>query len=398
MINVFNSLFSRAHTLGDKIYILSILLYSILCVLLYSKINAVIDTIMPFLFVFIVINHLLRNKNKLDYITKTIVVLLLLSIVEYLLFINGDNSSVDYLLYVKGSFICVLYIMIGKDWRLSIETYRILLWVFSITAIATALYVILFNIGGFNVESSYGRDFSKNSFGPLLCYVFIIMLLEQKNAKIKITKILIIGIVLLSFIMICVIRSRTSMVVCGCSFIMFLYKEFMKNKVQFFLFFGVCICAIIVLDALFDFDIISKIFNYIKDAFIVGHEGDITSNRGTRNSEALELINESPLLGNIVIHKQVAWVHNYFLFVLSSWGILGGGTLIILYLFIILLVIKNVFKKNFNHLNIGYFLLLVPLITSLAESTFPLYPGSTIYLAYLSLGFSVKNNVCYEKK
>lgn len=382
------------YNLFDYIFVFSVLLYSCLCCLLYAYSgNALIDTLIMILFLFTVSNTFIKYKIKYRFhsFEKWLSGLLFLVFIMYLFLTLLTDNTGFYMDYFRGGVICLLFILLGEDFRFTDKIFNLIIIWGAIAAIGVAFFFVFFNIGGVVIDSSYGRGIGKNAFGPMLCYVFTIMLLEIVRNKDFIFKAVATTLCIFSFIAISVLRARTSMVVCFFILLLFLYKRMRTNVSKFFLYIILFLFFISILDGVMGFSLINKATTFVSDAFTVGHEGDLTSHREERNNVAVQLIRENFLLGNIEIKSQMEWVHNYFLYVLSSWGILIGAPLLSIYIFLWIHVIRKLLTVPFDLNNIGYFLLLVPLITSLSESTFPFYPGTALFIPYFSLGFTLRN-------
>lgn len=393
MSKIYNLDTSRNFKLTDFSFSFSVFVYAILCCVLYAfSGNTLIDTLLLVLFVISLSNSFFKNKLKFRWqsFDKTWGGLLFFAFIMYLVLILTTNNRGFYVDYIKGGVICFLYVFLGKDYRINDKRYNALLWIYSVTAMGVAIYFVFFKIGGVIIENSSGREISKNSFGVLLCYVFIIMCFEMKYNNVFALKVLTASMCVFSFIAICVLRARTSMIVCLLVLLLLLLKLMMKDSSKFFLYASAFLFCIFIVSFL-ELSFIDKIIAFVNDAFTVGHENNLTSNREDRNAEAISVIKDSIFYGSIGSNVQLTWVHNYFLYVLSSWGIFVGFPLLLLYFYLWIYVLKNVFTMPFTLNTIGYFLMLVPLITSLTESTFPLYPGTTLFVAYFSLGFAINN-------
>ena len=138
---------------------------------------------------------------------------------------------------------------------------------------------------------------------------------------------------------------------------------------------------------------LSSAFNYAYESFTLNHEGDLTADRTRRNIEAWAIIQNSPFLGRMSLPANIDWVHNYFLRVTSDYGFLGALPLLLLYVIVILYVVRSLIIIELNRIyNLGYVAMLVPLITSLAEPTFPFGPGTAVFFSFFLFGLSISKS------
>lgn len=126
---------------------------------------------------------------------------------------------------------------------------------------------------------------------------------------------------------------------------------------------------------------------------MLNHEGDLTSDRTRRNIEALEIIKNDPFFGRMSSGQNVQWVHNYLLRIVSDYGILGASPLVYLYFILAITIFNKLRKIEIKNLyNIGYITMIVPLITSLAEPTYPFEPGTAVLFSYVLFGVSLSKS------
>ena len=126
-------------------------------------------------------------------------------------------------------------------------------------------------------------------------------------------------------------------------------------------------------------------------------DSDVTSDRGNRNFQALSVIISDPLFGNLTVRKEMEWVHNYFLRIWSDYGLFFGSTLLILYTYIVVYLMKKWKRINVKSFaNIGYLVVMAPMFSSLAEPTFPYGPGTVVLYSFIALGYSMnhENKIC----
>ena len=114
---------------------------------------------------------------------------------------------------------------------------------------------------------------------------------------------------------------------------------------------------------------------------------DFTSGRLDTYRDAVAIFLNNPLMGNIRQMEQIAWVHNYPLLKLSSFGLLFSWPVLLLYCYILWQVISRSFhyKESVSFANL---FLLVPFLISMAEPTFPFGPGTATVFNFILFGMA----------
>ena len=144
--------------------------------------------------------------------------------------------------------------------------------------------------------------------------------------------------------------------------------------------------------------IFNSISDYIVDSFTRNHEGDIVAGREQGWRTGVSVFSENPLLGHIVVDSQYDFlsIHNYFLRMLSEFGIIGSLPFMILYFRLLFLTIRKSIKSSLNIDNMGFFTTIVLLIISLEEPTFPFSPGTGVIMSFILLGNTLRINQHYS--
>lgn len=290
---------------------------------------------------------------------------------------------------VRPLAICLIALSIGWLLRLSDFQFRNVLLVYALCTLYVGLSQVMTNIGGFVIESQYLTD-NKNSLGVMLSSSIVIFayMAFEKDQK-KIWSILYFGGMLFLLVIILTIRARASSIVAFFSILLIFYR---KIKRSFF------IPTLIVVSVLIGFGMFfvpSNIFDFVTSSFISGYEGgDVTSERAIRNQMALDYLSFHPILGNLQ-HGSVnfGWIHNYPLLQLFNNGLLFGMSVLVLYLYLFVIIIKGVFRSKIGHIReLGFFMVLVPFVVSMAEPTFPFGPGTATVFNFIAFGVALKHN------
>lgn len=260
-------------------------------------------------------------------------------------------------------------------------------------------YVVCSIIIGFACISHYLGAFiiadqylvaGKNAFGTTLAIAGIIsfyLFVYKRNAKP--IMLLDISSVVIIFIELLTIRARLAtlgfLIVCV---ILFLRSNLKKNYVFFIIVF--------LAGAVFLSTNYSTALNFIYNSFFQNKESDFTSARLGLYSRALEIIYQSPFLGNydgrffVDKHYQV---HNFLLNKLSHYGVLLSIPWFFLYFRLFFCCIKNWLKCSSDSLLLlGCSVMFMLFWESLGEYTYPFGPGTITFLPFLVFGFTVTHN------
>lgn len=251
---------------------------------------------------------------------------------------------------------------------------------------------IMVNLGGFTLSAVY-LQYGKNTLGVMTSSSCIALAYYGIVDNRKWVKLLTIAMaaVLLTFTI--TIRARASFLSTFLLLGYILYKKMQTdNRMadRFFKYSFVVVSGILIL-SLFA-ETMSSVIDYIYESFTLNQGDDLTSGRLNRNEIALDIIANNPLWGNLEAGAQYEWVHNYFLRQFSSYGLIAGFPLLALYLYFVFFALKNVHRRNLGLKNIGYMVILIPIIISLEEPTFPYAPGTGTILSFTMLGYSMCKN------
>jgi hypothetical protein len=125
----------------------------------------------------------------------------------------------------------------------------------------------------------------------------------------------------------------------------------------------------------------------------------VSAGRIDRNIAAIKFISDYPVFGQLTNSLYLDWVHNYVLLKLSQYGILGSFPLLCLYFYLIWTIIIKISRiREFRIEHSGYMAMIIPIIISLMEPSFPFGPGSVQVIVYFMLGYSLKNSTLTYNK
>lgn len=306
------------------------------------------------------------------------------------LMISVCFESEEYINEIRNILIAFVFLVIGYCLNLSVKDFFFLFAIFLVVTLYSSMAQVVTNIGGFIIEDQYLAN-AKNSLGVILGTVCIgTVTIAFSNIKLGKWKYLLLGIAILLFVLLLTIRARaTSLAVV----IILGYYYIKRSKLQkkHAINFGLIFVVTFIL--IYSSKYYSGIWQFIQDSFLQNRETDIYGGRNTRNAEAISVIMDNPIWGKLGTDIHTEWVHNYFLRILSEYGILGSLPLFCLYVYYVFFLGKSLLRLDILSIeNIGILIILVPFFSSLTEPTFPYAPGTAVIFAFITFGFSLKNN------
>lgn len=331
------------------------------------------------------LNLWLKNKIIQRYLAWIVICVFFFCLVSL---IDGTSSYRGDLVGVILAFVFFL-IGYGQTWSRNQFAWIIIIYAVSV-AIATGMQIVT-NIGGFVIIDQY-IDYGKNTLGVMTASAAIscLILAVEQDKKFRILG-CILFFVLLFFTI--TIRARAAYLVIFLMALFCLYSfskngvlKINKKKTFILAVLGVAVCCIVFPK------IFIKIGDYIFDSFTQNRGADLTSDRSRRNGVALKLILQNPFLGNIAMKQRIDLVHNYLLRVVSSYGFVFAFPFVGLYFFLLKVIFKGVRNNHISENSMGYYVLIVPWIISLAEPTFPYSPGTGTILPFLLFGMAIRND------
>ena len=160
-----------------------------------------------------------------------------------------------------------------------------------------------------------------------------------------------------------------------------------KNRYLLLSFWG----AIILVVAVFLL-LPQSIKHYVDQSLFAGFSGDITSGRAARNQQALQVLAENPLMGQLLNPHEVGTVHNYPLIQVLNYGLLMAAPLMALYFYLLFVDIKAIAIKGIAAMrNVGFYAMLVIFMVSMFEYSFPYGPGTTTVVNFIVFGVALRN-------
>lgn len=289
---------------------------------------------------------------------------------------------------LMGIAMSLSFLLIGYNSRFTRNQLIILTFSYSVAvAISTACQIII-NIGGFYIADLY-MQYGKNTLGVMAASsaIAVLFVALENEKSIKNVSYVIFAILLFFTI---TIRARAAFLTIFAVSGLLLYR---KNKTAYKKIFTtkfilVCIFILLLLLVISP-NMFSIVGNYLYDSFTQNQGSDLTSDRSSRNAVAMDFILNHPLLGNVEVGQRLQLVHNYLLRVLSNYGLIFSFPIICLYLVIVKRIFQFTVKGTPNITRLGHWVMVVPLIISLAEPTFPFAPGTGVIFPFISWGWSL---------
>lgn len=294
-----------------------------------------------------------------------------------------------YIEEIKIIMLAFLFLTIGCS--INIDSRQLVRLIFVYTcfvAFATFMQVII-NIGGFIIADGY-ISYGKNSLGVMNASsaVALLVVTQVSSGKKRIFCYLLYAIL---FLLMVTIRARTAYLTLFLMTGYLVYTKLKKKQYKihpsYILIPPLCIISLLIIPGVWE-----TLFGYVYDSFTQNHGGDITAGRTVRNIGALDIITDSPFLGNLWLERKIGQVHNYPLRVLSSYGAVIAFPLLYLYTILLIKSVRGMLS-SWNLYNIGYIVMMVPLIISMAEPTFPYAPGTSTIFPFILFGVTLKNTI-----
>ncbi len=319
-----------------------------------------------------------------------VVVVLLLTIQS--LIVSGIGVSDKFFGDLVSIAFTLAAVLIGCSLKMSEKQLLGLIISYGLCLVIAGVSQVYSNFGGFVIQQQYA-DFAKNSFGPMIGVFIILAIFIYSNSK-GVSKFILLTLIILNAVVVVTIRARaatlaTALVVM-IYFLFIIYNN--RHKVSKIVFGGSSLLIIIIIATLLFSDFFSNVLKYVYDSIFMHAEYgvDLTSGRTELNIIAWETFRQSPLFGLLGTSEEIPWVHNYPLLKLSEYGLIGGLILLFFYVYLLIFLIKEIFRNGvLKKHDAGFWSVGFLFIISMAEPTFPYLPGTAIVFAYILLGRSI---------
>ncbi len=295
-------------------------------------------------------------------------------------FFDDKNMLSD----LRSIAICLVAIMIGWQLRMDERRFWWLLMIYAGFTLFVGLMQVLTNVGGFVITDQYLAD-NKNSLGVMLASATVILVfLGMNQGKPVLKQTLLITLSIFSFFILLTIRARAATLTVLIMLLYMFFERFKGRRLLLYVIGGLVllVVAFVVMP--------DTVMDYFTNSIFQNREGDITAGRVERNQAGLSVLAQSPFLGNLGKNAEIGTIHNYPLNRTFAFGIVFSFPILLMYFYILIFAVKRTIKaNNRQNGNIGYYLLLIPFIISMAEYTFPYGPGTATVFNFLLFGISL---------
>lgn len=354
----------------------------------------------PVLYMTIITFVVTFKKDFLSFKYFRLIVLFLLVSLFYGMVCDAFFDNKEYYRELRDMAIALVALCIGYNVKMTDRFFIAFFLLYgAILVFYSSASQISTNIGGFIITDDYKIP-SKNAIGAMLASFVAASLPILISKKLKgVLQVGLIFLLLSAIVVLVTIRARASTMTVFFTILIFIIVVFRNRNIEYqktkrnILIIGIVLLVLIpVLSVLFQ-----TIGNYIYNSLFQNVEGDVTTGRMIRNRRALEFISEHLLYGRLGTNVTLDWVHNYFLRLLSDYGLLFGLPLIVSYVFFLIKIIRRFFSpKVLSFYSFGYWAVIPPIMLSFVEPLFPFSPGTAVFFSYVLLGYSLKYNA-YEK-
>jgi len=385
--------YPKAFALTDSLSYALLLLLSFLVTLPYypymagSEVAGVlygaIAGVFLLLFIFSQLGQQLFSSRVINVCWILLGLVVLSGMIVYAVFGNTEMNA-----EVRSILIPLCALMVG--WQMKMDENRLigLVLVFTMGIIVAGVSLIFLQGSGFSISETYFAD-QKNAVGPMMATAAVLnagMALGASGKRKVFLMIFGLSLALFCVLMILTIRARAALLAAVVVMALMLFQRY-KNKYLLLSFWG----AILLVVAVFLL-LPHSIKQYVYQSLFAGFSGDITSGRGVRNMQALQVLVENPLMGQLLNARELGIVHNYPLMQLLDYGLLMAAPLMALYFYLLFVDIKAIATKGIAAMkNVGFYAMLVIFVASMFEYSFPYGPGTTTVLNFIFFGIAMKH-------
>lgn len=288
---------------------------------------------------------------------------------------------------VRMTVIPLCAVWIGWRMKMDERRLRLLAGVFTIGVVMVGLAVVFMQGGGFSIRDYFADQ--KNALGPILATAAVLCMGMVINAKGKTALPMVLpGLALsaLCVLLVLTIRARAAFLAVTLVLSLMMFQRF-KSKYTLL---SVWV-AILILVAFFIL-LPHSMKEYVNQSLFSGFSGgDITSGRMVRNYQAMDVWAQNPLFGHLMNPTTVDVVHNYPLWSLYQYGVLGAFPFLAVYFYIFCVSLRRIWKIGVETvINTGCYMLLVLFMISMFEYTLPFGPGTSTVMSFVFFGMALK--------
>lgn len=284
----------------------------------------------------------------------------------------------------------LMAMLVGMQVKWNRQRLLLLMLCFSLTALITGLSVLFMQGVGFVISEMYFYE-PKNAFGPMLASAAVMLAFcwmsfaDSKKWAQVIGKLVLLALVLLCVVVVLTIRARAALL----AMVLVLCLAFFQRYKGKSLLISLSVCLLLAVAAFIFLP--DSMREYVQQGLFAGLSKDFTSGRAERNMEAMALLGTHPLLGQLVMPKDIGVVHNFFLYEASRFGLLFALPVLALYVYLFVEILIKVFKSDVKLVsNVGFYVMLVLLLVSFFEYILPFGPGTVTFMNFVLFGMSLR--------
>lgn len=290
---------------------------------------------------------------------------------------------------VRMIFIPLCAVWVGWRMKLDERRLRLLAGMFTIGVVIVGLAVVFMQGSGFSITEYFSDQ--KNTLGPMLATAAVLCMGVVINAKGKTAlPMVLLGLALaaLCVLLILTIRARAALLAVAMVLSLMLFWRFKSRYTLLSLW--VAILLVIAVFIILPHSMKQYVYQSLFSGFTVG---DISSGRMARNYQAMSIWAQNPLFGQLVNAKEIGVVHNYPLWQLFRFGLLGALPMLLIYVFLFVKDVKELFAlRTVSVMSVGFYALLIGFVVSFFEYTFPFGPGTSTVVGFIFFGVALKSS------
>ncbi|MBO4656040.1 MAG: hypothetical protein J5644_10895 [Bacteroidales bacterium] len=289
--------------------------------------------------------------------------------------------------------LCALWV--GFRMRMDEKRLKVLFCFFALGILGVGLTVVFGQGSGFRIVEQYFSE-QKNAIGPILATAAVLCMSLAVNANGRKTFLqVLLGLALsgLCVLLILTIRARAALLAVALVLLLMLFQRFKGSYLLLSLWLALLLGAAVF------FLLPDSLKDYVHRSLFSGFSGgDISSGRMARNDQAIRVWVQNPLLGHLVNPEEVAVVHNYPLWKLYKYGLIGALPMLLAYVVLLVADVKTVLEAGRGTLmSAGAYAVLVLYVVSMFEYTFPFGPGTATVMNFFLMGVALRARNSKEK-
>lgn len=268
--------------------------------------------------------------------------------------------------------------------------------VYAVLAVLMGVSLVLFYGGGFVLREQYIAGTSKNQTGPILGIALVIVfdriLRIDRNPRAILRFAWFFLLLLGAIASMIVLRNRAGLVaVCFVLFFMLISRSRRRLTLAALIIATVVILFIFVLIYL---GFLDPLVGILERAFTLNYDvGDLDSlSAGRWNTyiRGIKYVQFHPFFGELSVSERFFGTpHNYILNKWVRYGVIGSLPFVIFYVYLFVFALRRILSRSANKgtRSLAIWLLLLGLIVSLFEYTYPYGPGVSQLMVWFMLGW-----------